>query len=92
MRIFLTRSFDRFAKKQEIEDSALCDAVDRANSGLIDADLRGSLIKQRIARRHEGRSTGFRSIILFRSSKGAFLLMVLRRASAATFDKTSWRL
>lgn len=74
MRIFLTRSFDRFAKKQEIEDSTLCDAVDRANSGLIDADLGGGVIKQRIARRKEGRSTGYRSIILFRSGKDAFFV------------------
>lgn len=74
MRIFLTKSFDRFAKKQEIEDSTLRDAVDRANNGLIDADLGGGVIKQRIARRNKGRSTGFRSIILFRSGKDAFFV------------------
>ena len=74
MRIFLTRWFQRFAKKQQIEESVLHDAVDRANRGLIDADLGGGVIKQRIARRNEGRSTGFRSIILFRSGKDAFFV------------------
>lgn len=50
------------------------DAVARANKGLIDADLGGSVIKQRIARRNEGKSDGFRSIILFRSGDNAFFV------------------
>lgn len=66
MRIFLTAWFERFAKRQGIEDSALYDAVFRADEGLIDADLGGGVIKQRIARRNEGRSRGFRSVIVFR--------------------------
>jgi len=66
MRIFLTAWFERFARQHGIEDSALYDAISRANEGLIDADLGGGVIKQRIARRNEGRSRGFRSIILFR--------------------------
>ena len=39
MRIFLTTWFERFAKQQGIENSALYDAIARANKGLIDADL-----------------------------------------------------
>ena len=46
----------RFARQQGIEDAALHDAVARANEGLIDAALGGGVIKQRIARRNEGRS------------------------------------
>ena len=56
MRIFLTTWFERFVKQQGIEDSALYDAISRADKGLIDADLGGGVIKQRIARRNEGRS------------------------------------
>ncbi|MCY3994976.1 MAG: type II toxin-antitoxin system RelE/ParE family toxin, partial [Rhodobacter sp.] len=33
---------------------------------MIDADLGGGVIKQRIARRGGGRSGGFRTILLFR--------------------------
>ncbi len=39
---------------------------------MIDADLGGGVIKQRIARPGEGRSGGLRSIMLFRSGDKAF--------------------
>ena len=35
--------------------------------GLIDADLGGNLIKQRVARRGQGRSGGFRVLIAYRT-------------------------
>lgn len=49
-RIFKTRWFERFARKQKIGDSALLDAIERAEKGQPDADLGGEVIKQRIAR------------------------------------------
>ena len=72
--IFKTKWFARFAKQQGIDDPALCDAVDRAERGLIDADLGGDVIKQRIARPNEGKSGGFRSIVLFRSGHSSFFV------------------
>lgn len=74
VRIFKTKWFARFAKQQEIEDAALCDAVARAESGLIDADLGGGVIKQRIARPNEGKSGSFQSIVLFRFGENAFFV------------------
>jgi hypothetical protein len=74
VRIFKTRWFARFARQQEIDDRSLCDAVARAERGLIDADLGGGVIKQRLARPNEGKSGGFRSIVLFRSGENAFFV------------------
>jgi hypothetical protein len=74
LRIFKAKWFVRFARKQGIGDAALRQAVDRALSGMIDADLGGGVIKQRIARPHEGKSGGFRSVILFRSGDKAFFV------------------
>ena len=48
-------------------DEALCEAVARAERGLIDADLGGGVIKQRGA----GRRGGCRSIVLFRAGARA---------------------
>ena len=48
------------------------DAVLRAETGLIDADLGGGVIKQRLRREGSGKSGGFRSIILFRRGALAF--------------------
>lgn len=65
MRVFKTKWFIRFARREGIADTELCDAVARAERGLIDADLGGGVIKQRLARPGQGKSGGFRSIVLF---------------------------
>ena len=74
MRTFKTKPFARFAHREGIADEALCDAVERAARGLVDADLGGGVIKQRIARRSQGRSGGFRTIVVFRRSEMAFFV------------------
>ena len=66
MRVFKTKQFARFLVQEGISEVLLCEAVNRAITGLIDADLGGSVIKQRIAREGQGRSSGYRSIVLFR--------------------------
>lgn len=40
-------------------------AIERAERGLIDADLGDGVIKQRIARPGEGRSGGYRTVIIY---------------------------
>ncbi len=47
VRIFKNTWFERYARKQRITDSALIDAVRRAERGQIDADLGGGVIKQK---------------------------------------------
>lgn len=74
MRVFKNKSFARFCRKARIADAVLCGAVDAASRGLIDADLGGGVIKQWIARHGEGKSGGFRTIILFRICERAFFV------------------
>ncbi len=74
MRVFKNKAFARFARKARITDATLCDAIADATRGLIDADLGGGVIKQRIARPGEGKSGGFRTIILFRIKERAFFV------------------
>ena len=64
----------RFAKKAGIGDGALCEAIRDAERGLIAADLGGGVIKQRIARPGEGKSGGFRTLIVFRAGTRAFFV------------------
>ena len=71
MRIFKTKVFSRFAYGEGIDDDSLREAVERAQSGLIDAKLGGDVIKQEIARPGQGKSRGFRTIILLRESHRA---------------------
>ena len=54
MQIHVTKTFRRFQRKERIGDQALRLAIERADAGLIDADLGQGLIKQRVARPGQG--------------------------------------
>lgn len=69
--VYKNKAFARFARKSRIRDADLWKAAQLANDGLIDADLGGGVIKQRIARAGEGKSGGSRSIILFKRNNRA---------------------
>ena len=74
MRVFKNSWFQRFARKERIADAALCDAVARAEKGQINADLGGSVLKQRVARPGAGWSGGYRVILLFRAGDRALFV------------------
>jgi len=73
VRIFKTRTLARFAKREAISDESLVATIETAKRGLIDADLGGGLIKQRVARPGHGKRGGFRMLIGFRSDRSIFL-------------------
>jgi hypothetical protein len=74
MRVFKTKVFTRFARKEHINDQNLIEAVERVEHGLIDATLGGALIKQRVARPGAGRSSGYRVVIAFRTKERAIFI------------------
>ncbi|WP_145206900.1 MULTISPECIES: type II toxin-antitoxin system RelE/ParE family toxin [Sphingomonadaceae] len=74
MRIFKTKWVARFVRRERIDDAGLKEAIARAERGIIDADLGGGLIKQRVARPGQGRSGGFRMIVAYRTEERAFFL------------------
>ena len=74
MRLFKNAWFWRFARKEKISAEVLWKAMDRAEKGLVDADLGGGVIKQRIARPGESKSKGYRSIVLYRKGDKAFFV------------------
>ena len=71
MRVYKNAWFAKFAKQYQISDLKLFDAVARAESGLVDADLGAGVLKQRVARDGAGKSSGFRTILFFRSGDRA---------------------
>ncbi len=74
MRIFKTKWFARYSRREQIRDRSLREAVLRAEQGLVDAELGGNVIKQRVARAGQGRSGGYRMLIAFRSKGRAVFL------------------
>ena len=69
MQTFKTKAFTRFADKSGISDAALCRTVRDVERGLVSAYLGGGVIKQRIGRPGQGKSGGFRTLIVFRAAK-----------------------
>jgi hypothetical protein len=67
VRVVKTKWFARFARKEDISDKKLSDAVREAEKGLIDGELGGGLIKKRVARAGKGKRGGYRTIIVYRA-------------------------
>lgn len=86
LRIFVTKHFDRYARKAEVSDQALVDAVMRAERGLVDAQLGGLMIKQRIARRGQGRSGGYRTVIVYRKGDLAVFIFAFAKSDQANLS------
>ncbi|WP_323837136.1 type II toxin-antitoxin system RelE/ParE family toxin [Photorhabdus africana] len=86
MRIFKNAWFERFARKQRISDEVLLDAIERANRGQIDADLGGGVIKQRVARKGQGRSGGFRTVILYQTAEHAFFVYGVAKSDRSNIE------
>lgn len=74
MRIFKTKLFAKFARQERIEDASLHEAVERAERGLVDANLGGNVIKQRVARQGQGKRGGYRTLIAYRLGDLAFFM------------------
>lgn len=74
VKIYKTKWFVRYARKIRLKNNELCDAIKRAEQGLVDADLGGGLIKLRVPRRGEGRSGGYRMLIAYRQGNRAIFL------------------
>ena len=86
MRLFKTKAFARYARSEKIADKGLREAIVRAEKVLIDADLGGGLIKQRVARPGQGRSGGFRVIIAFRAAKRSVFLLGFAKNKRANIE------
>ena len=87
MRLYETKWFVRYARREQIDDSALRESIGRAERGLVDADLGGGIIKQRVARTGQGRSSGFRVIIAYRSGNRAVFLYGFAKSEQANIDE-----
>ena len=95
VRIFAIEGFERFRRKERIKSQALTEAIDRAVKRLIDADLGGGLIKQRITRPGQGKRGGYRTIIAYRADQRAVFLFGIaknERDNISPDELVRWRL
>ena len=78
---------ERFSSKNKISDEDLKKAITQIESGTIDADLGSGIIKQRIARKGQGKSGGYRSIIAFKKDDKAFFVYGFAKTDRGNIDK-----
>jgi hypothetical protein len=86
MRVYKVKGFARFQRRERIADRALVEALLAAERGLVDADLGGGLIKQRVARPGQGKSGGFRTLIEYRRGERTVFLFGFAKNEWANID------
>jgi len=87
LRVYKARLFAKFARRERIADRALIEAIERARRGLVDADLGGGVIKQRVARAGQGRSGGYRTLIAVRFGTRAVFLFGFAKSDRGDIDE-----
>jgi hypothetical protein len=91
VRIFKNTWFTRFARKEGIADDELREAVNQLEAGQFDADLGGGVFKQRIAREGEGKSGGYRAIVLLKSGDRSFFVYGFAKSDRDNIDQKDTR-
>ena len=86
MRVFKTKAFARFARKEDLGDKALAGAIAQIERGLVDASMGGGLIKQRLARTGEGKRGGFRTLIAYHAGERAVFLYGFAKSDQANIS------
>jgi len=85
--VYETRWFHRWARKEGVPASALCNAVREMRAGLYDANLGGGLFKKRIARIGQGKSGGFRTLVATNKSTRWVFVFGFSKSERGNIDK-----
>ncbi|MBU7584500.1 MAG: type II toxin-antitoxin system RelE/ParE family toxin [Nostoc sp. TH1S01] len=87
MKIYKNRTFDRWARKEGLNDLSLCNAANEMAAGLYDADLGGGLFKKRIAKPGKGKSGGFRTLVATNNEDRWFFIFGFSKNERSNIDK-----
>jgi len=74
MKIYETKWFARWRRKQAIPDDALCTAVGEIEQGLSDGNLGGSLYKKRVPTLGRGKRGSYRTLLAFKAKNRAIFI------------------
>ena len=88
MKAYLPKSFQREAKSDGVSDEDCREAIRRAERGLIDAELGGRLIKQRIPRGNQGAAKGSRAVVFYKRGEVAVFLHIFSKSDKANLRKS----
>ena len=91
MRIFKTKWFTKWAKKERLSDTALREAIDEIEQGLADAKLSDFVYKKRIAQPGHGKRGSTRTILAFKTGEKAFFIFGFAKNETANINDAELR-
>lgn len=91
MRVFKTKTFARWMRKEGLDDAGLVTAVGEMEDGNIDANLGGQVFKKRVAFPGHGKSGSARTLIAYKNGDRAFFMFGFSKNERANIDSSELR-
>ena len=88
MEILSTKWFKKWSKKSNLKNQDLLDAVNSLKDGLSVVDLGNHLFKIRIKRERSGKSSGFRTIVVYQESDKVIFLYGFGKSEKDNISKS----
>ena len=88
MKKLCTKWFMKWAAKANLSNQNLLEAIDDLEKGLSIADLGGNLFKIRVTRAGKGKSSGFRTIVIYKKKDKAIFLYGFGKNEKSNISKT----
>ena len=88
MKTLTTKWFKKWAKKSKLKDQNLLDTISNLQDGLSSSDLGSNLFKVRVKREHSGKSSGFRTIVIYKEDDRAIFLYGFGKNERDNISKT----
>lgn len=82
-----TKWFARWAKKNSISDGTLLKTIDSIPNNLNSINLGGGLFKVRTPRRGQGKSGGYRTLVVYKESEKAIFVYGFSKSDRDNLDK-----
>jgi len=83
-----TKWFKKWAKKSKLKDKDLLETIKNLKDGLSTADLGSNLFKVRAKRENSGKSSGFRTIVVYKENERAIFLYGFGKNEKENITKT----
>ncbi|NOQ64368.1 MAG: hypothetical protein GQ582_07635 [Methyloprofundus sp.] len=88
MKILSTKWFNKWAKKSKLGGTDLIEAVGNLEQGLSTANLGNHLFKVRVKKAHSGKSSGFRTIVVYQNNNKAIFLYGFEKNERSNIDNS----
>lgn len=87
MRLFKTKRFSKWARKQGVSDLALKALVSELESGLLGVGLGGPLFKKRLSLGSYGKSRGARTILAYKAEEKVFFIFGFNKSVSSNVSQ-----